>query len=85
MPENQEPECIIAACMKPKLPEMREAVRFAERYVRQPMQLSQEKCGSIDEIRAYISNCEMKIAKEQSLSRALEKQAAQRKNVRTDR
>lgn len=66
MPENQEPECIIAACMKPKSPEMREAVRFAERYVRQPMLLSQEKFGSVDEARAYISDRELKIAEVQA-------------------
>ena len=66
LPETQVPECVIAACMKPKSPEMRETVRFAERYTRQLMLLSQEKFGSIDEVRAYISDRELKIAEVQA-------------------
>ena len=45
---------------------MREAVRFAERYTRQLMLLSQEKFGSIDEVRNYISDRELKIAEVQA-------------------
>ena len=66
LPETQVPECVIAACMKPKSPEMRETVRFAERYTRQLMLLSQEKFGSVDEVRAYISDRELKIAEVQA-------------------
>ena len=66
MPETQVSECVIAACMKPKSPEMRETVRFAERYTRQLMLLSQEKFGSVDEVRAYISDRELKIAEVQA-------------------
>ena len=66
LPETQVPECVIAACMKPKSPEMREAVRFAERYTRQLMLLSQEKFRSIDEVRNYISDRELKIAEVQA-------------------
>ena len=66
LPETQVPECVIAACMKPKSPEMRETVRFAERYTRQLMLLSQEKFGSIDEVRAYISDRELKITEVQA-------------------
>ena len=66
LPETKVPECVIAACMKPKSPEVRETVRFAERYTRQLMLLSQEKFGSIDEVRAYISDRELKIAEVQA-------------------
>ncbi len=66
LPETQVPECVIAACVKPKSPEMREAVRFAERYTQQLMLLSQEKFGSADEVRAYISDRELKIAEVQA-------------------
>ena len=66
MPETQVPECVIAACMKPKSPEMHEAVRFAERHTRQLMLLSQEKFGNIDEVRAYISDRDLKIAEVQA-------------------
>ena len=66
LPETQVPECVIAACVKPKSPEMRETVRFAERYMRQLMLLSQEKFGSADEVRAYISDRELKIAEVQA-------------------
>lgn len=45
---------------------MRETVRFAERYTRQLMLLSQEKFGSIDEVRAYISDRELKITEVQA-------------------
>lgn len=66
LPETQVPECVIAACMKPKSPEMRETTRFAERYTRQLMLLSQEKFWSADEVRAYISDRELKIAEVQA-------------------
>lgn len=66
LPETQVPECVIAACMKPKSPEMRETTRFAERYTRQLMLLSQEKFWNADEVRAYISDRELKIAEVQA-------------------
>ncbi len=45
---------------------MRETARFAERYTRQLMLLSQEKFGSVDEVRAYISDRELKTAEVQA-------------------
>lgn len=60
------PEYILAVKMKPKSLEMKEAERFLERYSRQMLLMSEAKFKTADEIRDYISQCELDIAEVKS-------------------